>query len=403
MKIGYYCFASLIHDQESITSDSEAFINSLAKASNCEFIKVTEADLNKYDLTLLFIQTGGTESMFKDFFMKHKLNKYLLLAYSAHNSLAASMEILSYLHNCNCKAEILHGSFEYIVDRINQNALPNDSLGILQNNRLGIIGKPSDWLISSNIDYVRAKDIFGLDIVDISMNEFNDSIALAHVNNDDNYLKEIENKPHNNLKLTKSFSIYQALTNLTKKYNLDGLTVRCFDILSTQHSTSCVGLAILNARRITATCEGDFSALITMHFVNKVLGQPSFQANPSSIDTSNKEIVFAHCTLPLNMCLNYSLDTHFESGIGVAIKGQLPLQVATIVKISADLTRYYVEKATIMENLNEKNLCRTQIRLKIDKGVKYFLTEPLGNHHVIVLGDYVDEINKLLSRKLKRV
>ena len=51
--------------------------------------------------------------------------------------------------------------------------------------------------------------------------------------------------------------IYSALKALVVKYKLDGLTVRCFDLLSTIHSTSCIALALLNNEGIIAACEGD--------------------------------------------------------------------------------------------------------------------------------------------------
>ena len=53
----------------------------------------------------------------------------------------------------------------------------------------------------------------------------------------------------------------------------------------------------------------------------------------------------------------------------------------------------------LLENLNEYNLCRTQIRLKLDESVLYFLRRSIGNHHLIVKGDHrelIDEFFKWL-------
>ena len=44
-------------------------------------------------------------------------------------------------------------------------------------------------------------------------------------------------------------------------------------------------IALLNDDGLTATCEGDIAALITMHIVRLLTGQPSFQANPSRISS----------------------------------------------------------------------------------------------------------------------
>ena len=105
--------------------------------------------------------------------------------------------------------------------------------------------------------------------------------------------------------------------------------------------------------------------MISMHILNQISNQTGFQANPSRIDIENKTMVLAHCTLPLNMTKNYKLNTHFESGIGVAVKGYLKEEKVTIFKLSRNLKNYFVTTGTILKNLEEKNLCRTQIEVSI--------------------------------------
>ena len=40
----------------------------------------------------------------------------------------------------------------------------------------------------------------------------------------------------------------------------------------------------------------------------------------------------------------------------------------------------------LVENLHEKSLCRTQLYLHTESDLSYFLTDPIGNHHVIMKG-----------------
>ena len=61
------------------------------------------------------------------------------------------------------------------------------------------------------------------------------------------------------------------------------------------------------------------------------------------------------------------------------------------------LKDYFVTKGKIVRNLYENNLCRTQIEVSVDENIEYFLNRPFGNHHVVVYGDYVDEINKYMD------
>lgn len=134
-----------------------------------------------------------------------------------------------------------------------------------------------------------------------------------------------------------------------------------------------------------------------MHILNKVTNKVGFQANPSRIDIENKRIVFAHCTLPLDMPTSYSFNTHFESNIGVAIKGELKEEEITIFKLSRNLKDYVLLKGRIIRNLNEDNLCRTQIEVSIDENIEYFLNRPYGNHHVIINGDHTKEIKEYMD------
>ena len=137
--------------------------------------------------------------------------------------------------------------------------------------------------------------------------------------------------------------------------------------------------------------------MISMHILNKISAQPGFQANPSRIDIENKKMVLAHCTLPLNMTKSYKLNTHFESGIGVAIKGYLKEDKITIFKLSKNLKDYFVTTGNITKNLEESNLCRTQIEISVDHNIEYFLNRPYGNHHIIIYGDYEEQIKEYMN------
>jgi hypothetical protein len=80
-----------------------------------------------------------------------------------------------------------------------------------------------------------------------------------------------------------------------------------------------------------------------------------FQANPNWIDPVENELTLAHCTLPLKMCESYTFDTHFGSGIGVGIHGELKEEDITIVKISSSLELFYIEEARIIKNEYRKD------------------------------------------------
>lgn len=381
MRINIFPIVSSLHEETRINEQTEILLNELIKTSNHEFNIVGIDELYDADLSLILIQSGGSEGLFLSNFDKLK-EPYYLLTYGHNNSLAASLEILSYVKDNNLKGEVLHGNTEYLNNRIN--AL------LSKPTRLGVIGKPSDWLIASQVDYEKAKELHNIELVDIDIEEV---VELYKTEENYNISYDFDEK-----EIIKSTKLHSALSKIVKKYKLDGLTVRCFSLLDRINTTACLGLALLNDKNITSTCEGDIPAMISMHILSKVTGCPGFQANPSRIDVVGKKMVLAHCTLPLSMTESYTLDTHFESGIGVAVKGKMKEETITIFKLSKDLKNYFVTTGKIIRNLNESNLCRTQIEISVDENIEYFLSRPYGNHHIIVYGDYRQEIIEYMSK-----
>ncbi len=262
--------------------------------------------------------------------------------------------------------------------------------------KLGLIGAPSDWLISCNVDRNKLSDQLDIELVDVPVLELEENYHKVEVS------KElIEEYKHlfDEDELVKALKIYLGIKIIVEKYDLKGFAIRCFDLLSSIKSTACLALAIFNKDGIIGTCEGDVPALISMYLVKKMNDEPTFQANPSQIDVEKNEIILAHCTLPLSMCTSYKLTTHFESGIGVAIKGELEEKNISIVRIASTLDKYVMLHGKIVENLKFGNLCRTQVRIKMDddSSVSYFLKKPLGNHHIIFYGNDTKNLEAYLE------
>ena len=85
------------------------------------------------------------------------------------------------------------------------------------------------------------------------------------------------------------------------------------------------------------------------------------------------------------MIERYELLTHFESGIGVGIRGYMKEGPVTIFKVNGKLNRYFAEEGTLIECQDKPNLCRTQQLIQLSpESTQYFLTNPIGNHHIIL-------------------
>ena len=393
-------FHSDLHRQDILAQRHASF---LASIEACLGQEITAAPIDDYDadLKLVFISSGGSEGIFLKHFDQLKAPYYLLTS-GTDNSLAASIEILTYLNCEGLKGEILHGSPEYIADRIkqilegdthiNDNQSSNSCYSgpVELGGRYGVVGKPSDWLIASIPEEKEVSSVLGSELIDIDMNELLEAYNAMEGSED----------IRDGLDFGSSNRLVKAVTKIREEHFLDGLTIRCFDLLDSIHTTGCLSLANLNAEGFIGTCEGDVMSMLTMAVVRKVNGQSSFQANPSRIDVRDNTMVLAHCTLPYDMAESFGYDTHFESGIGVALKGELKAQPVTILRLAKDLRTFWCAEGEIMENLSESTLCRTQIEVRLDDdySVGDLLINPCGNHHIVFYGRHRDEIIKFLCK-----
>ena len=132
------------------------------------------------------------------------------------------------------------------------------------------------------------------------------------------------------------------------------------------HTTGCLGLSILNSLGVYGGCEGDMPTLLSMAIIGSITGEPLFMCNPSQFDTKEGNAVFAHCTVPVTMLKGFCLNTHFESGIGVAVQGTFEPGDCTLFKCEGDLSRYFVQEGMIHNIAYSDMLCRTQIKVGLD-------------------------------------
>lgn len=398
MAVGIYTITSGLHDEDAVKHLSDEFLREVFPDGVFEFKGADFSDFGGDTLDLIYVRTGGAEGIFKSLLpdmLAKGIGRFYLLTSGKSNSLAASLEILSYLRQQGLGGEVLHGSASYLRHRIEIIGKASEAREALRGTRLGVVGQPSDWLISSHADAPSVMEKIGTKIVEVPMEELlkeipsaDGSPAPAEVPMADNVRKAYPG----------AVQIYNALKVLVERYRLDAFTLRCFDLLSTVGNTGCLALASFNSDGIPAACEGDVPALLSMMISQALTGCTGFQANPARIDVQEGKMLFAHCTIPFNMVSNWQYDTHFESGIGVGIHGEFPEGPVTVFKVSGKLDRWFVSEGELLYNQYEDNLCRTQIAIRIpSEDAAYFLTDPIGNHHIIIPGHHKQLIQEFLG------
>ena len=397
MSIAVYTITSGLHDEAAVSRLSDAFLGGVFPEGNYEFKGADFSDFGTHTLDLIYVRTGGAEGIFKALLpemLARGTERYYLLTSGKSNSLAASLEILSYLRQQGLKGEVLHGSDAYVARRIQDLARVREAREQLRGMRIGVIGQPSDWLIASHASPMAILDKLGVRMVEVPMEELLVEIRRAQ---GEPAPAEQEMAPEVREAYPGAVQIYKALRVLVEKYELSAFTLRCFDLLTTVGNTGCLALACFNSEGVPASCEGDVPALLSMMISHALTGVSGFQANPARIDAESGEMLFAHCTIPFNMVENWQFDTHFESGIGVGIHGLFPEGPVTVFKVSGDLGRHFAAEGELLGNQYEPNLCRTQVILRLrPEDARYFLQDPIGNHHIIIPGHCKDLLEELL-------
>lgn len=323
------------------------------------------------------VLSGGTEAKFIDLIREKKIDLkrpvYLMVS-GFSNSLPAALEILSFIRQRNGIAKIMQHPNDTVFPDVNDTAsLTRTPLEkVLHNDkimRLGVVGKPSDWLIASQVEYSAVLAKMNCQLIDIPFDELS---SLGEV---DPGMKGAE-------------AIYLRLKEIVTKYHLDGITVRCFDLFTTCKNTGCIAVSKLQDEGIPCGCESDIPVLLTLMACKKLTGEPGFMGNPARI-TADGQILLAKCTIALSMTEKHEYTKHFESGIGVAIHGEVPAGDYTLVKLSQDLKQLLAVNVQVTRCQYEQNLCRTQIWIQSTPIVsQYLLTAPLSNHHILIKGHH---------------
>lgn len=395
MKINLIRLSNSLDPNASFKKEDDQFIEDLNNELFEDDISLVSDDKDA-KFSFVFIETGGSEQHFVK--IVDKLQRpIILLSTCKNNSLPACFEIKTYLGQKGEDPILLFGDEKELATSIKDVSKLLFARSIIEGANLGVIGAPSDWLIASKVNYEDVKNKYKINLIDIPTSELKEEIDKGILDNIPK-LENVKKIAKDNEYFEGALRIYSGIKRLVKKYDLKGFTIRCFDLIGEYKNTACLALSMLNDEGIIGTCEGDIPSMLTMFFVKACSGQVSFQANPSKIDLKTGHVLFAHCTIPMSMVTDISFPTHFESGLGIGIRGKLDEREISIVKLAPNLERSLFLEGKIVANPYHQNYCRTQIEVKFDdeEGLFNLLREDFGNHVIVAYGNIVPHFLNLL-------
>lgn len=321
----------------------------------------------------------------------------------SRNALPAVMDCWAHLKNRDVQVERVYDSHT-LQEKIRRLTV----LEKISSTRLLIIGYTQQWVVSTSVDERWLEDRLGIQSVHIGLEELFAEYADTPRNDEvkifaRNYIASAATcmEPET-AQVEDAYRLYLALKKLLERYRANALTISCFSLVKQLKVTSCLALSLLNDEPgFTAACEGDIDASVSMVIGKAVSGMPVFMGNPVYHIDDTLDIV--HCTAPRKLTgeagTKVTVRSHHETGLSVAQRIELPTPgKATLFRIGNEFSEATLFAADFVSNPDE-DTCRTQFRFKIDSTQKR-LDESLGCHHMVLFGDYVDEIRALLEGPL---
>jgi len=399
---GYVVVASGLNEPTAVARAVGAPLDAVVAAGGRAW---TAADLHRPEPLVIVVGTGGSEHEVLRTWSARRAagvgagRAALLVTHPAHNSLPAGLEALARMHQDGDRGRIVHlGGRDPAGDReaVATAVADLQAWADLSAVRLGVVGEPSDWLVASTPDPAVVTARWGPTVVPVPIDALIARVQDVGWRSVKSLAADVlvgaaglhEPEPP---AIVDAARVYRALSDLADAESLDAVTVRCFDLITRVHTSGCVALAQLNDERVVAGCEGDVVSTIGMIWVERLLDEVPWMANPADLDPGAGTVTLAHCTIARSIVESYRLRTHFESGEGVGIEGRYPLGPVTLLRIGGrDLDRLWLAEGEVVERGHDGDRCRTQIDVRVDAGgtVDDLLTAPLGNHLVVARGHH---------------
>ena len=157
MKINVVRLRSQLHEQnKEMIKENDNYIDELNTELMNDDLLLVENDKEAI-FNIYFIESGGSESEFLK--ISDQLEEpIILLSNGKNNSLPASLEIKTYINQHKKISLLLTGEVEQVAGGIRNASNVFSAIKALKGANLGVIGKPSDWLIASTVDYALASN-----------------------------------------------------------------------------------------------------------------------------------------------------------------------------------------------------------------------------------------------------
>jgi hypothetical protein len=203
--------------------------------------------------------------------------------------------------------------------------------------------------------------------------------------------------------LETSAAMYLAEKAILKKHGANAITINCLGGFygGHLHAYPCLGFHELNNEGLVGGCECDVRSAATMVMMNALTqGRPGYISDPV-IDTSKRQIIYAHCVAsnrvfgPQGQVNPFEILTHSEDRQGASVRSTLPLgYLTTTVEFAPERKEILFHQGHAAENVIDDRACRTKLAVDPVGDIEKLFTEwdRWGWHRVTVYGDLKEPV-----------
>jgi len=206
--------------------------------------------------------------------------------------------------------------------------------------------------------------------------------------------------------LLTSAAMYLGMKTVMKKRGAIALTMNCLGGFygGHIHAYPCLGFHELCNEGLVGACECDVNSTATMvAFSTMTGGRPGFISDPV-IDTSKRQIIYAHCVAPNRIfgpegkTNPFRIMTHSEDRNGASVQSILPLNyMTTTLEINNQRKEILFHQAVSLGNDPDDRACRTKLCAEPVGDIEKLFTMwgVWGWHRVTFYGDLRDPVYAL--------
>lgn len=332
------------------------------------------------DPLAIYFASGGSE--YNAITAISERSHILLLAFANNNAYASATEVKAYMSNQGKSSWLCNLSENSFIPKLKEMIGIWTKVRNFTHKRIGIIGKPSEWLVYSRPTPEELRIRFGMRLTVFPWEDLPNPLSIPQ---SEDFLETFNG--HGKTDFEDHSRVHTLLQTIIEDNKLDGIAVECFPMVRDKGITACLSLGRLNQIGIPAACEGDLLSLAGMILIQQLTGIIPWMANLSGVFEEHAEL--SHCTISPSMVGKYDITSHFETNKGLSIAGVLNNEEYTIFRWNQGLDQCFISKGIRIDHSLSKSSCRTQLHLKlITADLIKLQNQPLGNHHLIVPGNF---------------